>query len=222
MPITAWASTITERSVLRRPDFALVSPQTQTARGWDAADNDRTRRLGSPLAIERLRAGFALQQRLVRGFQAGAVMVLAGTDAGGDVPIVPGWGLHDELALLVGAGLTPYQALRAATADAGAFLAAHFHQPPSGTVTPGRGRISCCSRRIRSTTFTRRGRCAAWCSEGRGIRRRGAAEEARGRPDVGSALGGGCELFGRPCHTRAPGVVVGELIGVHLRPRCSS
>ena len=36
--------------------------------------------------------------------------------------MAPGASLHDELAELVAAGLTPYQALRAATVDAAGFL----------------------------------------------------------------------------------------------------
>ena len=51
--------------------------------------------------------------------------------------MTPGWSLHDEMQLLVSAGLTPYEALRAATANAGEFLARHFHAEPSGTITPG-------------------------------------------------------------------------------------
>jgi imidazolonepropionase-like amidohydrolase len=49
------------------------------------------------------------------------VRLLAGTDA--PIPsIVPGWSLHDELQLMVAAGLTPYEALRSATANAAEFL----------------------------------------------------------------------------------------------------
>ena len=124
-------------AVLRRPALAAVSAAARTERGWEAKDNERARRLSTPVALARLRAAYAVQQSLVRSFQDSGVTVLAGTDAGGDIPMVPGWALHDELALLTDAGLTPYQALRAATASAGAFLSAHFHQPPSGTVTPG-------------------------------------------------------------------------------------
>jgi imidazolonepropionase-like amidohydrolase len=36
--------------------------------------------------------------------------------------VVPGFSAHDELADLVAAGLTPYEALRAATANAAEFL----------------------------------------------------------------------------------------------------
>lgn len=64
-------------------------------------------------------------------FSAGAPL-LAGSDAGiGVVP--PGHSLHDELAELVAAGLTPYQALQTATVDAGEFLGI----PGLGTIAVG-------------------------------------------------------------------------------------
>jgi len=54
---------------------------------------------------------------LARQLHEAGVPILAGTDAG--VPFnLPGWSLHDELRLLVKAGLTPAEALRAATRDA--------------------------------------------------------------------------------------------------------
>jgi imidazolonepropionase-like amidohydrolase len=62
------------------------------------------------------------------------VRVMAGTDA----PLaflVPGLALHDELALLVRAGLTPMQALRAATYEPAAYLGA---LDTLGTIRPGR------------------------------------------------------------------------------------
>jgi imidazolonepropionase-like amidohydrolase len=55
-----------------------------------------------------------------RAIREGA-LVLAGTDAG-DLFVPPGASLHDELALLVAAGMSEMQALRAATADATAVL----------------------------------------------------------------------------------------------------
>ena len=124
-------------AVLARPAYRDVPLAVQQARGWRAPANARAARLGTPLALARLRAGLATQRALVRALQDSGVVLLAGTDAGGDIPLVPGASLHDELALLVGAGLTPYEALRAATANAGAFLTARFHVPPGGTVTPG-------------------------------------------------------------------------------------
>jgi imidazolonepropionase-like amidohydrolase len=49
------------------------------------------------------------------------VRLLAGTDCG-DPFVVPGFSLHDELALLVDAGLTPLQALESATLNPARFL----------------------------------------------------------------------------------------------------
>src|SRR5262249_61100418 len=59
--------------------------------------------------------------RIVRALVAAGGRVVAGTD-GPNPFVVPGFGLHRELENLVAAGLTPYQALRAATADAAELL----------------------------------------------------------------------------------------------------
>jgi imidazolonepropionase-like amidohydrolase len=70
------------------------------------------------LTLHRLfspREDHAFRQRLVAALHAAGVGILAGTDA------APA-GLAQELAELVEAGLTPYQALRAATVDAALFL----------------------------------------------------------------------------------------------------
>lgn len=53
-------------------------------------------------------------RRLVRAFAKAGIPIAAGTDSG--VPgVAPGFALHDELAALVKAGLTPQQALASAT-----------------------------------------------------------------------------------------------------------
>ena len=63
--------------------------------------------------------------------------ILAGTDANTTqgVPYQPAFGasLHDELALLVDAGLSTAAALRAATS----LPAKHFGLPDRGTIEPG-------------------------------------------------------------------------------------
>lgn len=61
-----------------------------------------------------LRANFELQLALTRAFHAAGVPILAGTDSPFDF-VLPGFSLHDELALLVRAGLSPAAALGAAT-----------------------------------------------------------------------------------------------------------
>ena len=66
-----------------------------------------------------------------RLFESGAP-ILAGSDAGIQV-VAPGTSLHDELRELVAAGLTPYQALRAATVEPARF----FGDSAAGVVRPG-------------------------------------------------------------------------------------
>jgi imidazolonepropionase-like amidohydrolase len=124
-------------AVLARPEMKLVSDEVKQRYSWSRAENTRARRLHAPNALAKLRLGLAFQRRLVRAFQDSSIALLAGTDAGGDIPMVPGWSLHAELADLVTAGLSPYEALRTATANAGAFFARNFHAEPSGTITPG-------------------------------------------------------------------------------------
>lgn len=66
---------------------------------------------------ETVRKGKALIGR----FQKAGVQILAGTDDSNPF-VVPGFGLHDELALLVESGLSSMQALRAATINPAKFL----------------------------------------------------------------------------------------------------
>jgi cytosine/adenosine deaminase-related metal-dependent hydrolase len=70
--------------------------------GWRAAD------------IAAFRRGRARQDQFVREFRAAGGLLAAGTDAANPL-LVPGASLHEEMALLVGAGLTPIDAITAAT-----------------------------------------------------------------------------------------------------------
>lgn len=77
---------------------------------------------------------FAKSSSLVAQMQKAGVKILAGTDA--PAPYVyPGFALHEELQLLVAAGLTPMQALQAATRSPAEFLGV---ANDSGTVASGK------------------------------------------------------------------------------------
>jgi imidazolonepropionase-like amidohydrolase len=71
-------------------------------------------------ADERVRIA-ANRRAFTRALSRAGARLLLGTDSGIDV-VAPGTSLHDELREFVAAGLTPYEALRAATSDAAAFL----------------------------------------------------------------------------------------------------
>ena len=107
-------------AILARPEMAFLPGPVRA--GWGPATNPYTKRFGKdkyPGIMDR----FHLLQKLVRGFQAGGVRLLVGTDAM-NTGVVPGFSAHDELQELVTAGLTPFEALRAATAGAAEFIAA--------------------------------------------------------------------------------------------------
>ena len=73
-------------------------------------------KLVKPMSAEDLadlKATFAELREVVRQLNTSGVTLVAGSDIAG--PRVPGFGLHDELLLLVEAGLTPMQSLQAAT-----------------------------------------------------------------------------------------------------------
>lgn len=76
--------------------------------------------LGRSTPPEQLAAGravFRRQLELVGSMHRAGVPLLAGTDTSSETWVFAGASLHDELALLVDAGLSPLEALRAATSE---------------------------------------------------------------------------------------------------------
>jgi len=69
---------------------------------------------------------FEVKERLshsqTRGTLWAGVRIVAGTDGAGLGTMLPGFGLQHELQLLVESGLTPLQAIQAATINAAAAL----------------------------------------------------------------------------------------------------
>ena len=86
-------------------------------------DPERDFRLNNrpPQYFTRQKNLFAANLELVRAMSNAGVKFLAGTDLGNPY-IFPGFSLHDELALLVSAGLTPLEALQTATINPAEFL----------------------------------------------------------------------------------------------------
>ncbi len=112
--------------LLARPEMVYI----------DAATRDQWRR-----AVEAQRADHSLEARrkflhlrktlLIELHRAGAGLLL-GSDAP-QIMNVPGFSLHQELALMVEAGLTPYEALAMGTRNPAQF----FDAPERGTIATG-------------------------------------------------------------------------------------
>jgi hypothetical protein len=81
------------------------------------------------------RSGVEKRRAFVGMCHRAGVKIIAGTDGPGIGHLSPGFGLHRELELLVMAGLTPSDALRAATCEAAAALG---HEKDLGTVAEGK------------------------------------------------------------------------------------
>ena len=64
---------------------------------------------------QRMRMLLTRYRKLIGDMHRAGVGLLAGTDTNPSNPVLPGWGLHQELALLVECGLTPLAALQTAT-----------------------------------------------------------------------------------------------------------
>ena len=85
--------------------------------------------------LDDLRAERGAWRDNVRRLRAAGVTILAGSDT--QTGVFPGAGLHRELHLLTEAGLTPADAIRAATIDAARFLA-DGKEPDFGVIAQGR------------------------------------------------------------------------------------
>ncbi len=99
---------------------------------WDDARDDLNK--ASPKALEAGRRDFAKCLELVAAMHRAGVPMLAGTDTG-DPYVLPGFALHDELALLVRAGMTPLEAIQSATLNPARFLGLEATQ---GTIQKGK------------------------------------------------------------------------------------
>jgi imidazolonepropionase-like amidohydrolase len=118
--MVAMNSTLTERERRRRLRFW---PDSIT-RDWQIPSDSALHRQGRKLPFH------------LEVAERAGLPILVGTDVGPPIQIgVPGFGLHDDLAIYVDGGLTPLAALRAVTLNPAKFLGA---TDSLGTVSPGK------------------------------------------------------------------------------------
>jgi hypothetical protein len=105
-------------NIMNDPRLKYVSPWLQMMMH---PKNDPRYKDWTALELEWAKLIYQLDSGLIRKMKDAGVEFLAGTDSILDF-CFPGFSLHDELALLVEAGLTPMEALQAATCNPAKFL----------------------------------------------------------------------------------------------------
>jgi hypothetical protein len=121
---------------LARPGTAYLAPADY--QDWLPRNNDYAHRPNVQKFVDAIRRQFALQSLITRKLSDAGVLLVSGTDAPDNC--LPGEALHEELGLLVAAGLTRYAALRTATFNPGIFVAAKIRAATGdrfGVIAPG-------------------------------------------------------------------------------------
>ena len=105
------------------PEMAARLPfMPPTFRAWWSPEQNVHLRDRAEAEVRMRRALLEFYFDCVRELRDAGVTLMTGSDCGGNPLCFPGWGVHDELALLVRAGLTPHEALLAATRNPARFL----------------------------------------------------------------------------------------------------
>lgn len=114
----------------RRPEMRYVSPATLSK--WAGTKTSLLRETGS--SEESARRVLQVRRKLIKALHGGGAGLLLGSDAP-QIYNVPGFSIHRELAALVAAGLTPYQALETGTRNVAVFFRT---LSGSGTIAVGK------------------------------------------------------------------------------------
>ncbi len=110
-----------ERTNSGRDPLEKYAPAAWKQRTWPMFTSDITKHWSTDPLPDRERF-FQKELEMVGEMNRAGVPLLAGTDTAAGVRVYPGFSLHEELALLVQAGLTPMEALQTATRNPGRFL----------------------------------------------------------------------------------------------------
>ena len=123
----------TVRELANKPELKYV-PKARRAK---MTSDSEYRSNFKPTDFNGLRKSLALQKKLLKALKDAGIKILVGTDGSleANFPVVPGFAVHEELQELVDAGLTPYEALVAATRNPAEVLKAGDQ---FGTVSPGK------------------------------------------------------------------------------------
>jgi len=123
-----WGKPAAVDEFLRAPESKYLSPQDRVS--WKLYSY--VNRKGT------LDDRLSFLQRFIKAMSDAGVPLITGTDAPGVPGMIPGFSLHDDLDLLVKAGLSPYEAIAAASRTPGQMILRAFPETvPFGTVSVG-------------------------------------------------------------------------------------
>jgi hypothetical protein len=131
---TAWYAVRLTRPEMRFVDSATMAwwASLGRPRATDPAHAPAAVRPDDDFSSPRARAIVEMKRATVAALRASGVRLLMGTDLPNPL-MVPGFSVHEELAALVRAGLTPFEAIATATRDAGEFMGGDRF----GVIAPG-------------------------------------------------------------------------------------
>jgi imidazolonepropionase-like amidohydrolase len=113
--IAFMAGDATFKELCADPNLKYIDPKTREQ--W-ISNNSYRKRFGEK-SIPGTNRVFGFMQQLTKAFDDAGITLLLGTDSSEDQPfILPGFAIHQELAEMVRAGLTPYRVLQAGTVNA--------------------------------------------------------------------------------------------------------
>jgi imidazolonepropionase-like amidohydrolase len=126
-----WASDERLRKMSDDPRMVYL-PQGQKDR-WLSLEKNPYQEAGFPFKPEEIDANYDVMALLLQDFRDAGVPFLLSTDSFGT--LLPGFSVHQELQLMVKAGLSPYEALRSGTVNVAAFLG---EDKVAGTIEVGK------------------------------------------------------------------------------------
>ncbi|MFQ5639719.1 MAG: amidohydrolase family protein [bacterium] len=102
----------------------VTTPELRAGYQDSSAFNDRTKRW-----LKRQKSAFSTRLQSIKKLAGAGIKIMTGTDAG-NIGTFQGYSVHSEMALLVEAGLSPWQALIASTRTPGDFWGKKFGVNP--------------------------------------------------------------------------------------------
>ena len=110
-----------EQRILHKENLKYI--EDSIVQRWEESRTNRVDRIKNEEEWKTLQKRYENQINVVTQLYRSGINILTGTDVAGTPYVLPGFSIHDELSLLVKAGLSEYEALKCATFNPAKYLA---------------------------------------------------------------------------------------------------